>query len=183
MVGPYKDVWDVLSVQYSDFIRTTDERHKKVVYEAIKKLLASGDIYVGKYEGWYCVPCESFWSKAQLNEGTCPDCQREVQRIEEENLFFKLAKYQEWLLNYIEENPDFILPKGKKQEVLGFLREPLEDLCISRAKKRMSWVYRFLSMMIMLCMCGLTRLLTTLVLLDMVLIWRCFRNGGLQMFT
>lgn len=143
MVVRYKEVWDTLHIRYDDFIRTTEDRHKKVVYSAIRKLLKTGDIYVGKYEGWYCVPCESFWSQAHLVEGTCPDCQRPVTKIEEENLFFKLAKYQEWLIQYIEDHPDFIVPKGKKQEVVSFLKEPLEDLCISRSKKRMAWGISF----------------------------------------
>lgn len=139
MAACFKDVWSRLNIQYDDFIRTTEARHKEVVTNIVRYLVSSGDIYKGGYEGWYCVPCESFWTKSQLTDGTCPDCQREVKHIREENYFFKLSKYQDWLIEYIAEHPDFIMPKGKRQEVLSFLKEPLEDLCISRPQSRLSW--------------------------------------------
>jgi methionyl-tRNA synthetase len=139
MAACFKDVWALLDIQYDDFIRTTEERHKEVVTNVVRCLVSSGDIYKGAYEGWYCVPCESFWTKSQLADGTCPDCRRDVKHIREENYFFRLSKYQEWLSEYILENPDFIMPKGKRQEVLSFLKDPLEDLCISRPRARLSW--------------------------------------------
>jgi len=139
MADHFKVAWQRLNVANDDFIRTTEERHKTVVHNIIRTLVKSGDIYPGKYEGWYCVPCETFWTKAQLNEGACPDCKRQVKKIEEKNYFFKLAKYQEWLMEYIKTHDDFIVPKGKRQEVLSFLKEPLEDLCISRPRNRLAW--------------------------------------------
>ena len=98
-----------------------------------------GDIYKAKYQGWYCTPCESFWTELQLKDGKCPDCNRAVDRLEEENYFFKLSKYQAWLIQYIEDHPAFIQPEYRKNEVLGFLKEPLEDLCITRPKARLTW--------------------------------------------
>lgn len=139
VVQRFLHVWDVLGISNDGFIRTTDPKHKKVVESCVRRLVETGDIYKDSYEGWYCVPCESFWSETQLNDGKCPDCGREVRCIEEKNYFFKLSKYQEWLLDYIDENPDFILPKGKRSEVVSFLKEPLEDLCISRPKERLHW--------------------------------------------
>ncbi len=135
----FREAWEKLSIRYDDFIRTTEERHKKVVHKVIRHLVSSGDIYMDMYEGWYCIPCESFWTKSQLVDGKCPDCHREVKRIEEKNYFFKLSKYQDWLIQYINDNEDFIIPRGKRQEVISFLREPLEDLCVSRPYKRLSW--------------------------------------------
>jgi len=139
MVEHFKNAWKKLNIQYDDFIRTTEDRHKEVVTNIVRCLVSSNDIYKDAYEGWYCVPCESFWTKAQLIEDKCPDCNRDVKHIKEENYFFRLSKYQEWLIEYIRENPDFIMPKGKRQEVLSFLKEPLEDLCISRPKARLAW--------------------------------------------
>ena len=139
VVERFIDTWKLLGISYDDFIRTTELRHKEVVNDCVKKLIDSGDIYQNSYEGWYCVPCESFWAESNLKEGNCPDCGREVRRIEEKNYFFRLSKYQEWLIQYIEDNPDFILPKGKKSEVVSFLKEPLADLCISRPKERLHW--------------------------------------------
>ena len=135
----FKETWRVLNIQSNDFIRTTEERHKKVVQAVIRKLVASGDIYMDKYEGWYCVPCETFWTQSQLVEGKCPDCHRAVKAIEEQNYFFKLSKYQDWLVQYINEHEDFIIPKGKRQEVLSFLKNQLDDLCVSRPKRRLAW--------------------------------------------
>ncbi len=139
MVERFKEAWDVLGIDYTFFIRTTDSFHKDTVSYAVKKLLDSGDIFKASYEGWYCVPCESFWKEELLVDGKCPDCGRDVEKLKEENYFFKLAKYQEWLINYINGNEDFIFPKGKRSEVLSFLKNPLEDLCISRPKSRLEW--------------------------------------------
>ncbi|MBI4971995.1 MAG: methionine--tRNA ligase [Candidatus Omnitrophica bacterium] len=139
MVPRFKELWAKLGIQYDFYIRTTDEDHKKSVQVILQKLFEKGDIYLGKYKGWYCTPCESFWTKMQLVEGKCPDCKRDVQEIFEDNYFFKLSKYQDWLIEYIEKNPDFIFPESRRNEILGFLKQPLEDLCISRPRTRLAW--------------------------------------------
>ncbi len=135
----FKDLWEKLGIEYDDFIRTTEERHKKVVQKILVDLHAKGDIYLGKYKGWYCTPCESFWTELELQDRKCPDCKRAVQEIQEENFFFKLSKYQSWLIGYISANPDFIFPSSRRKEILAFLENPLEDLCISRPKARLTW--------------------------------------------
>ncbi len=139
IVPEFKKLWELLGIEYDFFIRTTDDLHKKSVAEILKKLEAEGKIYKATYIGWYCTPCESFWTELQLKEGKCPDCGREVQQLSEDNYFFKLAEYQPWLIKYIQENPEFIQPEMRKNEILGFLREPLEDLCITRPRARMAW--------------------------------------------
>lgn len=139
MVPRFKDLWVKLDIHYDHFIRTTDEEHKKSVQVILEKLYKKGDIYLGNYRGWYCTPCESFWTKLQLAEGKCPDCKRDVQEITEENYFFKLSQYQSWLVQYIESHPDFIFPVSRRNEILGFLKAPLEDLCISRPRARLAW--------------------------------------------
>ncbi|MFH1208719.1 MAG: methionine--tRNA ligase [Candidatus Omnitrophota bacterium] len=139
IVPQFKELWHVLGIRYDHFIRTTDDYHKKTVQKVLSDLEAKGDIYKASYHGCYCTPCESFWTELQLKEGKCPDCSREVDRLEEENYFFKLSKYQDWLKGYIQENSDFIQPDYRKNEVLGFLKEPLEDLCITRPKARLTW--------------------------------------------
>ncbi|WP_353893329.1 methionine--tRNA ligase [Proteinivorax hydrogeniformans] len=128
-----KDLWEVLDIQYDDFIATTEKRHKKVVQMIFEKLHAKGDIYKDYYEGLYCTPCESFWTQRQLAEGNCPDCGRPVKKVKEESYFFKLSKYAPQLIEHIEKNPDFIQPQSRKNEMLNnFLRPGLEDLCVSR---------------------------------------------------
>jgi len=139
MVPQFKELWKLLGIEYDHFIRTTDEEHKKVVQETLKDLEKRGEIYQAAYKGWYCTPCESFWTELQLVEGRCPDCKRDVQQLSEENYFFKMSQYQKWLIDYIEKNPDFIRPEIRRNEILGFLHEPLEDLCITRPKARLSW--------------------------------------------
>lgn len=139
MAERFREAWKAIHIEYDDFIRTTQDRHKQVVHTIIRKLIDSDDIYMDSYEGWYCVPCETFWTKQQLKNNCCPDCEREVKRIEEKNYFFRLAKYQEWLIDYINTNEHFIIPRGKKSEVLSFLKDPLEDLCISRPRERLQW--------------------------------------------
>ncbi len=139
IVPEFKKLWEVLGIQYDHFIRTTDDYHKKTVQRVLTDLEAKGDIYKASYHGWYCTPCESFWTELQLKEGQCSDCGRGVDRLEEENYFFKMSTYQSWLIDYIQKNPDFIKPEYRKNEVLGFLREPLEDLCITRPKTRLTW--------------------------------------------
>ena len=139
MVIRFQDLWRRFNISNDDFIRTTEERHIKVVQHFLQKLLDSGDVYKSSYSGWYCVPDERFWTEKDLAEGHCPDCGREVVQIEESNYFFKMSKYQGWLIKHIEDNPDFIRPETRRNEMLGFLRKPLEDLCISRPKSRLHW--------------------------------------------
>lgn len=139
MVVRFQDLWRRFNISNDDFIRTTEERHIKVVQHFLQKLFDSGDIYKSSYSGWYCVPDERFWTEKDLVEGNCPDCGREVGQIEENNYFFRMSKYQEWLIKHIKDNPDFIRPETRCNEMLGFLRKPLEDLCISRPKSRLHW--------------------------------------------
>lgn len=135
----FKDMWQKLGIKYDHFIRTTDSEHIVVVKKALQKLYDNGDIYKSAYQGWYCVPDERFWTEKDLADGKCPECGRPVTKIEEENYFFKMSKYQDWLIEYISKNPDFIQPSFRRNEVLGFLKKPLNDLCLSRPKKRLSW--------------------------------------------
>ena len=139
IVPHFKELWSLFGITYDRFIRTTDEDHKKVVQGILQDLEKKGDIYKASYHGWYCTPCESFWTELQLKDGKCPDCNRGVDQLEEENYFFKLSKYQPWLIDYIHKNPGFIRPEIRRNEVLGFLNDPLEDLCITRPKTRLTW--------------------------------------------
>ena len=128
-----KDIWDIMDTTYDRFVRTTDEKHEKEVQKIFKKLYEQGDIYKGKYEGLYCTPCESFFTESQLIDGKCPDCGREVHNASEEAYFFKLSKYQDRLIKYIEEHPEFIQPESRKNEMINnFLKPGLQDLCVSR---------------------------------------------------
>ena len=128
-----KDLWKALNVSYDYFIRTTDENHVKAVQKIFTKLYEQGDIYKGTYKGLYCVPCESFWTKTQLIDGKCPDCGRDVREVEEEAYFLKLSKYQDRLVKFLEEHPDFIEPESRKNEMINnFIKPGLEDLCVSR---------------------------------------------------
>lgn len=128
-----KDIADMLNISYDRFIRTTDEYHVEAVKKIFKKLYDQGDIYKSEYEGWYCTPCESFWTETQLKDGKCPDCGREVKKTKEEAYFFKMSKYQDKLMEYIESHPDFIQPESRKKEMVNnFLKPGLQDLCVSR---------------------------------------------------
>lgn len=130
-----KRIWDLMNTSYDKFIRTTDDYHVKTVQKIFKKLYDQGDIYLGSYEDWYCTPCESFWTDTQLKDGKCPDCGREVHKQHEEAYFFKMSKYADRLMKYIEENPDFIQPESRKKEMVNnFLKPGLQDLCVSRTK-------------------------------------------------
>lgn len=140
MVENFKSLWKALNISNDAFIRTTDDEHKEVVREILQILYEKGEIERRKYCGMYCTPCERFWTEKDLIDGKCPDCGREVECIEEENYFFLMSKYQNALIEYIEKNPDFLLPESRKNEVLGFLRsKPLGDLCISRPRQRLEW--------------------------------------------
>jgi len=139
MVKRFQSLWERLAISNNDFIRTTEIRHKEVVQKILQDLFNRREIYQDSYDGWYCVPCERFWTEKDLMEGNCPDCLRSVNEISEKNYFFRMGKYQSWLIEHIEKNERFILPPSRRNEILGFLRSPLEDLCISRPKKRLKW--------------------------------------------
>ena len=133
IVAGIKELWKMMNISYDKFIRTTDDYHVKAVQEIFKKLYDQGDIYKDSYEGLYCTPCESFWTETQLVNGNCPDCGRPVEKAKEEAYFFKMSKYADRLIQYIEEHPDFIQPESRKNEMLNnFLRPGLQDLCVSR---------------------------------------------------
>ena len=136
----FKSAWKLLGIEYDDFIRTTEERHKKVVQSVLQKVFDTGDIYYGSYGGNYCYGCERFLTDKDIVDGKCPEHGKPVQWIEEHNYFFKMKKYQAWLVDHIEKNPDFIRPERYRNEVLALIKnEELEDLCISRPKSRLSW--------------------------------------------
>ena len=135
----FRETWRALGISHSDFIRTTEERHQKVVLAILQKLWDAGEIYLGKYGGHYCFGCERFYTEKEIVDGKCPDHQTALQWIEEENYFFKMSKYQGWLIDYIERHPDFVRPERYRNEVLGFLRDPLTDLSISRPRRRLEW--------------------------------------------
>jgi len=133
IVANAKDLWKSLDISYDKFIRTTDEEHVKCVQKIFERLYKQGDIYKGEYKGLYCTPCESFWTETQLINGKCPDCGRDVDEVSEEAYFFKLSKYQDRLVKYYEENPDFIEPESRKNEMINnFIKPGLADLCVSR---------------------------------------------------
>lgn len=132
IVANFKLLWEKLGISNDDFVRTSEKRHEKVVQEIMQKIYDQGDIYKKNYEGLYCVPCESYWLERQLVDGKCPDCGRPVEKMKEESYFFKLSKYQDQLLEYIEQNPDFIQPVSRRNEMINFIKQGLEDLCITR---------------------------------------------------
>lgn len=132
IVESFQELWKQLLITNDDFIRTTEPRHQKAVQAIFQKLYDKGDIYKSFYEGLYCTPCEAFWLERQLVDGNCPDCGRPVEHVKEESYFFKLSKYQDPLLRYIEENPDFIQPASRRHEMVNFIKSGLEDLCVSR---------------------------------------------------
>ena len=133
VAGIIKNIWDLMNTSYDRFVRTTDKRHEEVVQHIFKKMYDKGDIYLDKYEGLYCTPCESFWTESQLVDGKCPDCGREVEKKSEESYFFRLSKYQKQLEEYIETHPNFIQPESRKNEMLNnFIKPGLQDLCVSR---------------------------------------------------
>ena len=132
IVANFKKLWKMLNISNNDFIRTSEERHHKVVQAVLQKIYEQGDIYKKNYEGLYCVPCESYWLERQLVDGKCPDCRRPVEKMAEESYFFKLSKYQDRILEYIETHPDFIQPVSRRNEMINFIKQGLEDLCITR---------------------------------------------------
>ena len=137
VVKRFQSLWEKLNIDYTDFIRTSQERHKVAVQEIFRRIQARGDIYLGEYEDWYCTPCETFWTETQLMDGNCPDCGRPTEKLKEASYFFRMSKYQAQLLAHIEANPDFIQPKSRRNEILSFIRDGLRDLSISRTS--FSW--------------------------------------------
>jgi len=135
----FRSTWDDCGISYDYFIRTTDSYHKKTVQEILRKIYDAGDIYFGEYGGYYCFGCERFYTERELVDGKCPDHKTEPTYIQEKNYFFRMGKYQQQLLSHIQSHPNFIQPEHYRTEVLAFLREPLEDLCISRPKSRLDW--------------------------------------------
>ncbi len=137
----FQALWEKLEITNDDFIRTTEERHKKVVADILQDLFDRDEIYKAEYDGWYCVTCERFYTEKDLVDGNCPEagCGRAVDKISEANYFFRMSKYQDWLIDYIDKNPEFIQPDFRRNETLGFLKKPLNDLCISRPKSRLDW--------------------------------------------
>ena len=133
IVSGVKELWKTMEISYDDFIRTTEPRHVKRVQQIFMQLYEKGDIYKGEYEGMYCTPCESFWTESQLVDGKCPDCGRPVEKAKEEAYFFRLSKYQDRLLDLFENNPDFLQPESRRNEMISFVKQGLEDLCISRS--------------------------------------------------
>ena len=132
IVDSFKVLWKRYNISYDDFVRTTDERHRRVVQEVFRRIYAKGDIYKGEYKGWYCTPCEAFWVETKLQDGNCPDCGRPVELVKEESYFFRLSNYADRLLRHIEENPEFIQPESRRNEMVSFIKSGLEDLCVSR---------------------------------------------------
>jgi methionyl-tRNA synthetase len=139
MVVHFQKTWEKLEITNDFFIRTTDDYHKKAVRDVLRDLWDKGEIYEHEYGGYYCVGCERFYTAKELVDGKCPQHLKEPEYIKEKNYFFRMSKYQDWLIDYIHQNPDFIQPESRKNEVLGFLKNKLEDLCISRPKSRLSW--------------------------------------------
>jgi methionyl-tRNA synthetase len=137
--GLFSDLWPELNISNDQFIRTTDKAHMELVQQILQKIYAKGDIYYSEYEGLYCFGCERFYTERELVNGKCPDHETAPETIKESNYFFKMSRYQQWLIDHIKANPDFIRPERYRNEVLAFLREPLEDLCISRPKTRLQW--------------------------------------------
>ena len=135
----FQELWKRLNISNDDFVRTTEPRHKTVVQRTLQALYDKKEIYQASYTGWYCTFDERFWTEKDVVGGLCPDCKRPLEQLSETNYFFKMSKYQDWLVTYINEHPDFIRPRARRNEVLGFLQKPLEDLSISRPKSRLSW--------------------------------------------
>jgi methionyl-tRNA synthetase len=137
IVAGIRELWQVLHISYDDFIRTTEPRHERVVQQIFARLKEQGDIYKGQYEGWYCVPCETFWPESKLVDGRCPDCGRPVERVREESYFLRLSAYQDRLLEHFRRHPEFVQPESRLHEMVSFVEQGLEDLSVSR--KGLSW--------------------------------------------
>ena len=140
VVLKFKNLWPLLNIEYDDFIRTTEPRHIEVVQGIFNKLYKNGDIYKGEYEGWYCMPCETFWTETQLTDKTCPTCGKKIEKITEESYFFKMSKYQDKILSYFENHPECIQPETRRNEIISFVKSGLRDQSITRTKKSLKWV-------------------------------------------
>lgn len=144
MARAAKELWSKMEIDYDDYIQTTEERHEKIVQQIFERFLKQGDIYKGEYEGWYCEPCESYFTETQLVDGKCPDCGRDVRKMKEESYFFNMKKYTNRLLEYYEDHPDFIKPEYRKEEMINnFIKPGLEDLCVTRTS--FDWGIKVLS--------------------------------------
>ena len=144
MARAAKELWSKMEIDYDDYIQTTEERHEKIVQQIFERFLKQGDIYKGEYEGWYCEPCESYFTETQLVDGKCPDCGRDVRKMKEESYFFNMKKYTDRLLEYYENHPDFIKPEYRKEEMINnFIKPGLEDLCVTRTS--FDWGIKVLS--------------------------------------
>lgn len=144
MARAAKELWSKMEIDYDDYIQTTEERHEKIVQQIFERFLKQGDIYKGEYEGWYCEPCESYFTETQLEDGKCPDCGRDVRKMKEESYFFNMKKYTDRLLEYYENHPDFIKPEYRKEEMINnFIKPGLEDLCVTRTS--FDWGIKVLS--------------------------------------
>lgn len=139
VVVKFKKLWPILNIQPDDFIRTTEQRHIMVVQKIFSRLYEKGDIYKGEYEGWYCVPCETFWPESQIEGNVCPDCGRPVEKFKEESYFFRMSRYQDKLLKHIEANPDCIKPESRKNEIISFIKRGLKDQSVTRIKSSLNW--------------------------------------------
>jgi len=136
IVRNIRELWKKMLITNDDFIRTTEKRHEEVVKKIFQKVYDQGDIYISEYEGWYCTPCETFFTERQLVDGNCPDCGRKVEMLKEESYFFNMSKYARRLLEHIDQNPQFIQPDSRRNEVVNFIKSGLEDLCVSRTTFR-----------------------------------------------
>ncbi|MFW6135138.1 MAG: methionine--tRNA ligase [Elusimicrobiota bacterium] len=139
VVKKFKNLWPTLNIRPDDFIRTTEKRHKDVVQKIFNQLYEKGDIYKGKYEGWYCIPCETFWPETQIEGNKCPDCGRPIEKFKEESYFFKMSRYQDKLLQYIQENPTCIQPESRKNEIIRFIQGGLKDQSVTRIRTSLNW--------------------------------------------
>ncbi|MBN2395691.1 MAG: methionine--tRNA ligase [Candidatus Atribacteria bacterium] len=139
VVLKFRNLWPVLNIKEDDFIRTTEKRHEIVVQKIFNRLYEKGDIYKGEYEGWYCVPCETFWPESQIEGNKCPDCGRPLEKYKEESYFFRMSQYQEKLLQYIEQHPDCIQPESRKNEIVRFIQNGLKDQSVTRIKSSLNW--------------------------------------------
>jgi len=177
-----KELWKIMNISYDTFIRTTDDYHEKTVQKIFKKLYEKGDIYKSSYEGWYCTPCETFFTERQLKDGKCPDCGREVEKVKEESYFFRLSKYQDRLIEYIESHPEFIQPQTRQNEMINnFLKPGLEDLCVSGLHSNGEFLWNLIP--VMSYMYGWTHCLTISVLLDICLkTMKNIKSIGRQMY-
>ncbi len=139
VVAKFKNLWPILHIKPDDFIRTTEKRHEDVVQKIFNKLYEKGDIYKGEYEGWYCVPCETFWPESQIDGNKCPDCGRPIEKFKEESYFFKMSHYQDQLLKHIQDHPDCIQPESRKNEIVSFIQQGLKDQSVTRTKSSLNW--------------------------------------------